>query len=111
MKKACQAKNLSVFCLILLFIWWGSNAVVRYWSQPLSTDISYNYGEAKPGNQFPLITLCNFMHFYEKPIFKKCDDGSWNFISTVVSCMKSNKSFKEADLMQNLHVEIGNLVE
>ena len=110
-KEAYQVKNLIVFCLTLLFLWWGSNAVIRYWSQPLSTDISYNYGEAKPGNQFPLITLCNFKHFYAKPIFKECGDGSWNFISTVVSCMKSNKSFKEADLMQNLHVEIGNLVE
>ena len=111
MKKACQVKNLSVFCLILLFLWWGSNAVLRYWSQPLSTDISYNYGESQPGNRFPLITLCNFKIFFQNPIFKECGDGSWKFISTIVSCMKSNKTLKEADLMENLHPEIGSLVE
>ena len=110
-KKACQVKNFTVFCLILLFLWWGSNAVVRYWSQPVSTDISYNYLEAKPGDQFPLITLCNFKKFYENPMFKECGDGTWNFTKTIVSCMKSNKRSKEADLMQNLHLEIGNLVE
>ena len=110
-KKACHVKNFSSFCLILLFLWWGSNAVVRYWSQPLSTDISYNYGEAKPGDQFPLITLCNYKDFFQNPIFKECGSGSWKFISMVVSCMKSNNTFKEADLMQNLHLEIGNLVE
>ena len=109
LKKACQVKNVIVFCLILLFLWWGSNAVVRYWSQPLSTDISYTYGESKPGNQFPLITFCNMKDFFQNPIVKKCSDGYWNFINTVVSCMKSNKSLKEADLMQNS--TIGNLVE
>ena len=81
------------------------------WSQPLSTDISYRYGESKPGDQFPLITLCNYKKFFGNPILKECGDGSWDFISEVVSCMKSNKTFKEADFMQNLHLEIGNLVE
>ena len=85
MKKACQVKNLIIFCLILLFLWWGSNAVVRYWSQPLSTDISYIYGESKPGYQFPLVTFCNYKDFFQNSIFKECGDGSWNFISMVVS--------------------------
>ena len=111
LKKACQVKNLIVFGLILLFLWWGSHAVVRYWSQPLSTDITYVYGENKPGDQFPLVTLCNYKEFFQNSIFKECGDESWNFISTVVSCMKSNKSFEEADLIRNLHPEIGNLVE
>ena len=111
MKKACQAKNVTMFCLILLFLWWGSNAVLRYWSQPLSTEVSYVYDEGKPGDQFPLITLCQFKDFFQNPIFKECGDGSWQFINTVISCMKSNKTFKEADLMQNLRLEIGNLVE
>ena len=79
MKQACQVKKLSVFCLILLFLWWGSNAVLRYWSQPLSTDISYNYGESKPGDLFPLITLCNFKNFFmifRGKIFWLCADVS-----------------------------------
>ena len=57
-KKICRVKYVILFCLILLFLWWGSNAVLKYWSQPLSTDINYKYGETKQGIQFPLITLC-----------------------------------------------------
>ena len=111
MKKACQVKNCILFCLILIFLWWGSNAVIRFWSQPLSTDISYKFGETKVGDQFPLITLCNYRYFFENPIINECHDGSYDFISTVVSCIKSNKAFKEGNLMQNLHLEIRNFVE
>ena len=52
-KKICRVKYVIVFCLILLCIWWGSDAMFRYWSQPLSTDISYKYGENEKGIQFP----------------------------------------------------------
>ena len=110
-KKVCRVKNLIISCLILLFLWWLFNAVMKYWRQPLSTDISYRYGEGKYGIQFPQITLCQPFIFLNHPIMKECHDGSWNFISTVVSCMKNNKTIKVADLIQNLHPEIGKVVE
>ena len=106
-KKICRVKYVILFCLILLFLWWGSNAVFRYWSQPLSTDISYKYGETDQGIQFPLITLCNWNIFVNDPMIKECHDGSWNFISTLISCMKRNKTSH----MQNFHPEIGNIVK
>ena len=105
-KKACRVKNLIIFCLILLFLWWGSKATVKYWSQPLSTDISYLYGETKLGIQFPQITICK--RFPEYPILEECHDGSFNFVKTFLSCMKRNKSF---ELMQTWHPEIGKVVE
>ena len=97
-KKLCQVKYAILFCLNLLFVWWGSNAVCRYWSQPLSTAISYKYGENDQGIQFPLITLCNFN-------LQNDDESSWNFLSVLVSCMRRNKS----DHMPNYHPE--NVVE
>ena len=106
-KKACRVKNLIILCLITLFLWWGSNAVVRYWSQPLSTDISYKYAETKLGVQFPQITMCQ-PSFSENPIFKETHNGSFNFIGTFASYIKRNKS---VDLMHNLHPEIENIVE
>ena len=106
-KKLCQVKYVVILCLILLFLWWGSNAVLRYWSQPLSTDISYRFGETKQGVQFPLITLCSRKFFDDDSIVKECNDGYWSFISTFVSCMKRNKTSH----MQNFHPEISNIVE
>ena len=106
-KKLCRVKNVIILCLVLLFLWWGCNAVLRYWSQPLSTNISYTYGENDQGIQFPLITLCNWNIFVNDPIIKECHDGSWNFISTLISCMKRNKTFH----MQNFHPEIRSILE
>jgi hypothetical protein len=106
-KKICQVKYAILCCLILLFLWWGSNALFRYWSQPLSTDISYKYGETDQGIQFPLITLCNWNIFVNDPMIKECHDGSWNFISTLISCIKRNKTSH----MQNFHPEIRYIVE
>ena len=110
-KNACRVRNVIIICLILLLFWWGSNAVIRFWSQPLSTDISYKLGETKVEVQFPFITLCNYRHFFEKTIFNECHDGSYDFIRTILSCIKSNKTFKEDNLMQNLHLEIRSMVE
>ena len=108
-KKICRVKYVIIFCLILLFIWWGSNAVLRYWSQPLVTDISYKYGETEQGIQFPLISLCNnqLNIFNSNPTINECRNGSWNFMTTLVSCMKRNKTSH----MQNFHQEIRNIVE
>ena len=111
LKKACQVKNVIVFCLILLFLWCVFNAVRKYWLQPLSTEISYKYGEAKLGVRFPQITLCQPNIFLKDPIIKECHDGTWDFIGAVTSCMKSNNTLKITDLIQNLHPAIGNIVE
>ena len=111
-KNICRVRNLIRFCLISLFLWWGTNAVVKYWSQPLSTDVRYRQEGAKPGNQFPLITICNSRDFFRNPIIKDCVDGlSWNFIATVVCCMKRNDTSKEANFIKNLPLEVGNIVE
>ena len=32
--RLCKVKYAILFCLILLFFWWGTNAVLRFWSQP-----------------------------------------------------------------------------
>ena len=103
--KICRVKYVIIFCLILLFIWWGRKAVLRYWSQPLSTDISFKYGEFEQGIQFPLITLCNFNIRNDDPTIRDCYDESWNFLSALVSCMRRNK----CDHMPNSHSE--NVVE
>ena len=110
-KKICRVKYVIVFCLILLCIWWGSDAMFRYWSQPLSTDISYKYGENEKGIQFPLITLCNMNILKENKMLKDCYDGSWSFMSTLISCAKRKKTLKKTDDTPNFHPELKSLVE
>ena len=110
-KQIFRIKSLVIFCLIALFIWWGSNGVMRYWSQPLTTDIRFRFGDSDKGIQFPLITLCNDQFFSENPLMKKCYDGSWHFIKAFVSCMKSDQDFRIDAFMETVKVEIKDIVE
>ena len=113
-KKVCRIKNVVISCLILLFLWCIYNSVLKYYREPLSTDVSYRYGEGGEDRvlgewevQFPQITLCQPFIFLNHPIMKECHDGSWNFISTLVSCLKRKKTFH----MQNFHPEIGTIIK
>ena len=110
-KKECRVKNGIIFCLILLFFLGVIKAVKTYWSQPLSTDITYKYGNPYLGVQYPQITLCHPNIYLEHPMFKECRGEPLEFISVINSCMKSNNTLEIADLIQNLHPEIGNIVE
>ena len=47
-----------VLVCISLFSWWAIKAVIKYWSQPLTTEISFTFGDNENRIQFPLITLC-----------------------------------------------------
>ena len=57
-----KLRHLMSLILLSFFIWWCSRAIIRFWSQPLSTDISFSFGDNKTGIQFPLVTLCQY-HF------------------------------------------------
>ena len=110
-KQIFRIKSFVIFCLIALFIWWGSNGVMRYWSQPLTTDIRFRFGDTDKGIQFPLITLCNDQFFSENPLMKKCYDGSWHFIKSFVSCMKADQDFRLDAFMETVQIEIRDIVE
>ena len=93
-------------------MWWGSNAVVRYRCQPLTTDISHSFGDNTIGIQFPLITICDDTNFYQKnPTLKACGDGSWNLISEFHSCLKNDKNVNISSFMKSLQNDIQNIVE
>ena len=80
-KKVIQVRNGIIFCLILLFFLGVIRAVMTYWSQPLSTDITYKYGHPYLGFQYPQITLCHPNIYLEHPMFKECRGDALEFIS------------------------------
>ena len=110
-KKGCRVKNGIIFCLILLFFLGVIRAVKTYWSQPLSTDITYKYGHPYLGFQYPQITLCHPNIYLEHPMFKECRGDALEFISVIKSCMKGNNTSEITYVIQNLHPEIGNIVK
>ena len=93
--KVLWVKILVRLPLLLVFIFWGSKAVIRYFDQPLSTDITYNFGDNREGGiQFPLISFCQPDFATQNKIMKDCSSESLDFIGNVIRCMKINKNFK-----------------
>ena len=92
LKRIVRIKNLIIFCLILLLIWWAGTAILKYWSQPLTTDTMNVFGDNDKGIQFPLIAICDY-DFQKNPLMKDCYTDKHNFISSFVSCMKEDKNF------------------
>ena len=81
-----------VVALLLVFTWWGTKAFLRYWSQPLTTDISYSFGDNENGIQFPQVTFCPYKFFRENSFLKQCySESSWTFIDTFHGCLKKDR--------------------
>ena len=110
--KIFRLRNLIAVSLISIFIWWASHAVIRYWSQPLTTDISYNFGDHDNKIQFPLITFCQHINFPgEHPLMKECDDGSWNFLRSFINCLKTNENLPVDTFVKSLQTEMKQIIE
>merc|ERR1712051_1172801 len=106
LKQMLRIRHLIIFCLILLFTWWGSRAILKYWSQPLTTDTSYVFGDNENGIQFPLFTICRRDFFVHNQLIKECQNGDWDFIGSLVSCMKKYENFRINSFLDSLQLDI-----
>ena len=93
-KKLMRMKYLTSVLLVWMFLWWGSNAVLKYLSQPLTTDISRRFGDNSRGIQFPLVTICQLDFESSHELMKDCSAGSPSFLQSFIACMKKDKNFK-----------------
>ena len=110
LKKIVRIKNFIIFCMIVLLIWWGGAAILKYWSQPLTTDTINIFGDNENGIQFPLITMCHPDIYTKNTLMKDCYIGEYDFIGSFVSCMKQNKNFRVESFMDSLQLDIRKIV-
>ena len=98
-KVLCKIRYFVWFGLLCLFVWWGYKGVIRYWNQPLTTDLVYTFGDTQNGIQFPLISFClPHIHVYENEILQQCirtaNESVWlGFIEALAICVNINKEF------------------
>ena len=112
MLKMFRVRYIILLPLLILFIWWGSKSVLRYWSQPLATDISHSFGDNKNGIEFPLATFCHYNFHANNEIMKDCQNVGWNFIPTFALCLKTDPNFNIDNFMERgLKTEITTIVE
>ena len=98
--------------LLAIFAWLGGEAVIRYWNQPLTTDIVYTFGDNENGIQFPLITFCEADFVRKNKILQDCmEKDSLYFIEVLKDCLKNNKTFKMSSFMKNLQNERRDIIK
>ena len=110
LKQMVRIKNLIIFCLILLLIWWGGIAVLKYWSQPLTTDTRYLFGDNEKGIMFPVITICDADFYRKNYLMKNCHSRHWDLIHSFVSCMKQDTTFLIESFIDSLQLDIRKIV-
>ena len=110
LKQMVRIKNLIIFCLILILIWWGGIAVLKYWSQPLTTDTSYLFGDNENGIRFPIVTICDSEFYHKNSLLKNCHTKHWDLIHSYVSCMKKDKTFLIETFMDSLQLDVRKIV-
>ena len=73
-KKLFKCVDLLItFLLYLTFVYWSTEAVLKYLDEPTITEIHYNYGDNENGSiQFPLVTLCSKKPHFVKIIQEEC---------------------------------------
>ena len=109
LRQIIRIRNLIIFCLLSLLIWWGGKAILKYWRQPLTTDTSVVFGDNENGIQFPFITIYDEDFFTKHPLLKNCY-STWDLIGSFISCIKENKNFRMESFMDNLQLDIRKIV-
>ena len=87
--KVLKIRILVWISLLSVFVWWGSESMIRYWNQPLTTEIVYSFGGNENGIQFPLMTFCDGDYTLTNKILQECS-GKLFFIDMVTDCLKHN---------------------
>ena len=88
-----------------MFIWWAAIAVIKFWDQPLVTDMITSFGDNENGIQYPIITFCSENILYHKAC--RIIDGSsfLYFNHKIVKCLMNDKDFKIDTFLENLSDE------
>ena len=106
MLKSVRIRYIILVSLFSLFTWWGTQAFMRYLSQPLTTDISYSLNDNENGIQFPHITFCPDSIVKVNQVLNHCYNGtSYNFITALFDCLKNSKNFNVVTFLSNLKTE------
>jgi hypothetical protein len=65
-----KAKKFGYFAFFLVTVFWLTEAVMKYLSEPATTSIQYIHNEH--GMQFPLITFCEKEPEFQKILYDEC---------------------------------------
>ena len=94
---------LLAFSLLILFLYWSHKAIRKYMDEPISTQISYRFGDEDDGLiEFPAVSICPLRH---KSLAEKFNCSMINeddFSELWFYCFASKNDFQLEDLWNHL---------
>ena len=90
-------KLISLLGCIIVFLYWSITATTKYISGPITSTVTYKFGDDGQGNiKFPAITICldSFKWIAASPngMYNNCLNGQVkNFYNALISCTHDNK--------------------
>ena len=90
--------------LMLVFLYWSGIAILKFQSQPLSTDIYQTIGDQDRKITFPTITICDFT-YSKNHLFKNCSTTSYHYLSAMLSCLSKGVELNFSEVTEKLHLK------
>jgi hypothetical protein len=74
-----------------VLVYWSSTAIIKYASEPLSTQTQYLFGDDNLGNiSLPLVTLCPKGVFEKAKNHSICGAGKSTFHDVLTECLEQD---------------------
>ena len=87
------------FFLYLIFIYWSTQAIIKYQNEPAVTNIETTYGDNGFGIKFPVITFCAAEPKFKEILNNFCQlDLDLTYQEMVVECLRRNSTITPSDI-------------
>ena len=87
------------FFLYLTFIYWSTQAIMKYQSEPAVTNIETTYGDNDVGIRFPTITFCAAEPKFKETLNKFCQMNlDLSYEEMVVECLRRNSTITPSNI-------------
>ena len=100
-------KGFSAFALLCLFLYWSYYAIDKFLDEPISTQISYRFGDDDKGLiEFPAVSICPLRAKVLAEKFLNCPQDSFDsFDDMLFRCFAKNSDFTIDEMVKHLDIQ------
>ena len=99
-------ETLEILLLSIIFIWWTSEAIRKYYDEPVSTIITHTVGDGNGNISFPQITFCGFPLSGQNPVLSKYSKTEYDFFTSIYTYAKEDPTFDLKSLMEGFEMDV-----
>jgi hypothetical protein len=91
--------------LLVVLVYWSSTAIIKYASEPISTQTQYLFGDDNLGNiSLPLVTLCPIDIFEMAKNHSICGAGKATFLDVLTECLEQDPQMTLKPILKQFEI-------